>query len=188
MSGGGKDSQTTEAANMRFTASRLSPEVLARIGNQPTAPGAAQSWYVHLSGRLLDRIQAEATDRIVATRSETSWRIASRTDPAFDGHKSDPNRWFPIVRKGATEEPGKAETYPGGVSYVNVSRLKTVPGALLVDAHFAFFEPKPWFDGAPILRSKIGVVAQDRVRALRRELAQGRKTEERPGRSGTQGG
>jgi hypothetical protein len=42
------------------------------------------------------------------------------------------------------------------------------------------FEPKGWFDNRPILKPKIGVVAQDRVRGLRRELAQA-KSRNRPG-------
>ena len=59
--------------------------------------------------------------------------------------------------KGGREEPASPKPYPGGASYVKISRLATVPGALLVEAHFAFVEPRAWFDGAPILRSKIGV-------------------------------
>src|SRR5260370_3767249 len=127
-------------------------------------------WYLHLAGRLPDRIEVEGTDRIVETKSADSWVIASRTEPSFDDDPEFPNRWHPIVRKGANEERGAAERYPGGGSYAKISRLTSVPGALLVEAHFAFFEPRAWFDGAPILRSKFGVVAQDRIRALRREL------------------
>jgi hypothetical protein len=41
----------------------------------------------------------------------------------------------------------------------------------MIEAHAAFFEPTAWFNGAPILRSKFAVVAQERVRALRREFA-----------------
>ena len=71
---------------------------------------------------------------------------------------------------------------------MKVSRLATVPGALLVEAHFAFSEPQAWFDGAPILRSKIGVVAQDQIRGLRRELAKSRKAAGARSSSGTTGG
>ena len=34
----------------------------------------------------------------------------------------------------------------------------------------AFVEPDGWFQGAPILRSKFSVVAQDQIRSLRRGL------------------
>jgi hypothetical protein len=128
-----------------------------------------------MTGRLLDRIHVEATDRITASKSDASWVFASRTEPKFADDKTFPNRWHPIALKSGREEAGKSEPYPGGVSYVKISRLETVPGALLVEAHFAFFEPRAWFDGAPILRSKFGVVAQDRIRALRRELLKSQK-------------
>jgi hypothetical protein len=36
--------------------------------------------------------------------------------------------------------------------------------------HAAFAEPEGWFQGAPILRSKLSVAAQDQIRALRRSL------------------
>ena len=40
--------------------------------------------------------------------------------------------------------------------------------------HMAFVEPDGWFQGAPILRSKFSVIAQDQIRSLRRELAKKR--------------
>ena len=179
--GGTGEGKTVEAGNMRFTAHRLRAEEVVKpdLGQNDlsdlrnrTRRGPGQSeWYVHLTGRLLDRLHVEATDRITATRSDDSWVIASITDPHFDQDSSAPNRWWPLVNKEGTEEAGPASTFAGGASIVKISRLGTVPGALLIEARFAFFEPKAWFDGAPILRSKIGVVAQDRIRSLRRELA-----------------
>ena len=57
----------------------------------------------------------------------------------------------------------------------------TVEEGLLVEVHFIYAEPKTWFNGGPILKSKFGAVAQDRIRALRRELARIRKEQkERP--------
>jgi hypothetical protein len=126
-----------------------------------------------VTGRLLDRIHVEATDRTIASRTDESWVIAARTDPRFDRDAKAPNRWWPIERG---EKPGAVHPYPGGASYAKVSRLRLVPGALLVEAHFAFAEPRAWFDGAPILRSKISLIAQDQIRRLRRELAENRKT------------
>ena len=34
----------------------------------------------------------------------------------------------------------------------------------------AFVEPQGWFQGNPILRSKISLIAQDQVRQIRREI------------------
>jgi hypothetical protein len=174
--GGLEDGRPVEAGNMRFTGHRLTADEVAGRSLVPAGPSPpTHEWYVHSSGRLLDRLAVESTDRITASRTERSWVFAARTDPRLDHDKAFPNHWQPIARKGSTEEAGAAETYAGGASIVKISRLARVPGALLVEAHFAFFEPKAWFDGAPILRSKIGLVAQDRIRSLRRELAKSRK-------------
>ena len=76
-------------------------------------------------------------------------------------------------RSGRPGEEGGRRTskpYQGGISYTKISRLAFQPGALLVEMHAAFVEPHDWFQGAPILRSKFSVVAQDQIRRLRREL------------------
>jgi hypothetical protein len=172
----GAEVKEVEAGNMKFRGARVEDKDLSARGIKPAdKEGGVREWYVHLTGRLLDRIHAAATDRITATKSSRSWLIAARTDARFDKDATLPNRWHAIKRRGDREEAGPDETYPGGASYVRIGTLQTVPGALLVEAHFAFFEPRPWFDGAPVLRSKIGVIAQDRVRSLRRDLAKSRR-------------
>lgn len=174
--------ETIEAGNMRFTTAPVDSKTLDGLGLKPAE--SEHRWYVRMSGRLLDRLQFEATDGIVVSEAASSWVIAARTDPKF----GEANRWFPVDRKTGREETEKAERYPGGISYVKVTRLETVPGAVLVEGHFAFFEPKAWFDGAPILRSKIGLVVQDRVRALRRDLAKSQKGNSRRTKPGPNGG
>lgn len=180
------DSRPVEAGNMRFTSRILEGRDLASRGIEPPrAEGLPRLWYVHLTGRLLDRIHVEETEQVAATRSDGSWVFASRTDPRFGGDDvPEPNRnqWRAIVRRGAREEPGPPHPFFGGASYVKISRLAHDPGVLLAEAHFAFAEPRPWFDGAPILRSKIGLIAQDQVRQLRRELARrkARPEQEKP--------
>ena len=170
-----EDGRPTEAGNMRFSSKRLSERDLrdAKIAPLPALDGRT-AWFSHLDGRLLDRIAVEATDQVVATRTPTSLVVAAKTDHAFDADGRYPNRWMPVARKGATEEKGPSRTYAGGASYVKISKLAAEPGALLVEAHLVFFEPHDWFQGAPILRSKISVVAQDQIRRLRREIEQKR--------------
>ena len=70
---------------------------------------------------------------------------------------------------------GPLKPYSGGISYTKISRLALQPGALLVEIHSDFIEPNDWFQGAPILRSKFSVMAQDQIRSLRRELARHRE-------------
>lgn len=169
------EGKTVEAANMKFTGKRLGEKELVARGIPRNEAKGQKEWYVHVTSRLLGRLHVEATDRIVATKGDGYWLVASRTDPRFDSDGNEPNSWHTIERKGADETAGPAMTYPGGASYVQIKTMASVPGALLIESHVAFFEPKAWFDGAPVLRSKIGVVTQDRVRGLRAEVAKSRK-------------
>ncbi|MHC5541627.1 hypothetical protein ACYOEI_25680 [Singulisphaera rosea] len=169
------DQPPVEVGNMRFATKIFAEKELSGRGLSGSTKGLDQ-WYVHTTGRLLDRLHVEATNQVVATRATDSWVIASLTDPQFAGDREFPNRWWAITRKGATETPGQVYPYAGGASYVKISRLVEDPGTLLVESHFVFAEPRAWFDGAPILRSKISLIAQDQIRRLRRELAKLRST------------
>ncbi len=157
-----------EAGNMRFEGAAVAaPELTARgIESKPEAPDARHRVaFVHTRARLLDRIAVEATTRIEATWTDDALLVASRTDPAFDGPGPAPNLWQPVQDPAAMPGP-----YAGGAGYVQVGRYRERPGVLVVEARFAFVEPKGWFDGNPILRSKLSLIAQDQIRSLRREL------------------
>ncbi len=161
---------------MRFSTRVLDVKQLAARGIATTEPTPTlREWYTHSTGRLLDRIHVEATGRTMASRSASSWVVASRTDPRFGRDETFPNRWWPIERRSGRDQPGLARPYAGGASTIKISRLTSAPGTLLVEVHLAFDEPRAWFDGAPILRSKLSVVAQDQIRRLRRELAKSRE-------------
>ncbi len=165
------DGRSAEAGNMRFASKTLGNDDLRGRRVEPLAALAGRhEWYTHATGRLLDRIAVEATDRVVATRSADSLVVAGRTDRAFDRDATSPNRWSTLARQGTAEAPGPARDYEGSAGYCKITRLASEPGALFVEVHFGFVEPHDWFQGAPILRSKLGVIAQDQVRRLRREI------------------
>lgn len=165
------DRQAVEAGNMRFESKLLSEADMRGRNIRPLGPEEGRrEWFTHLTGRMLDRIAVEATDRVVATRTADSLLIAARTDPVFDPDGPLSNRWRTLTRKGAEEVQGPPLRYAGGASYVKITRLAAEPGALFVEAHFAYAEPLDWFQGHPILRSKISLIAQDQIRRLRREL------------------
>ncbi|AMV38766.1 hypothetical protein [Planctomyces sp. SH-PL62] len=163
----GSRGESVEAANMRFQVRLLTPEEAPEI-SPPPAEG--REWLSHSSGRLLDRIAVESTDRVVASRSADSLILASRTDPAFGIDPPLGNRWSTIKLTATGDVTGPPSPYLGGLGYVKLTRLEGEKDAVLVEAHFAFAEPTAWFDGAPILRSKLGLIAQDQVRRMRREL------------------
>ncbi len=152
------------AANMRFEVRVLSPDDLK------DAPSTGREWLIHSTGRLLDRIAVEATDRVVASTSADSIVFAARTDPGFGINSPLPTRWSTIEPKATGDVFGPPQPYAGGVGYLKITRLKGLDRAAVVEVHFAFAEPTAWFGGDPILRSKFGLIARDQVRRLRREL------------------
>jgi hypothetical protein len=170
------DGKEAEAGNMKFQTRLLKTAELRAAGVAPPAetPGL-HTWYAHIHGRLLDRIEFDVTNQVMASQSSESVVIASRTDPAFPKAGPLANGWRTIGSSTGVETKGALEPYAGGISYAKISRLAPRPGALLVEMHGAFVEPQEWFQGAPILRSKFSVVAQDQIRSLRRELARHRK-------------
>ena len=162
---------TVEAGNMRFTSQVLPRSDLEgrKLDRLPDQPGRDE-WYTRASGRLLDRINVGVTDHAVATRTADSITVAASISHAFDNDPAHPNNWSSITRTGGTETTSPPRPYAGGGSYVKITRLASEAGALLVEAHFAFVEPTPWFSGNPILRSKFSLICQDQVRHLRREI------------------
>ena len=170
------DQKEVEVGNMWFQTRLLKPDELRRAGIETAATATDQkTWYAHVHARLLGRIDFEVTNRVVATRSKESIVIASRTDPAFANEGPNRNGWKDLTPAGATNGGASVKPYAGGISYAKMSRVAFKPGALLVEMHMAFDEPNEWFQGAPILRSKFGVAAQDQIRSLRRELARTQK-------------
>lgn len=156
-----------EAANMRFEARVLTPDELK---GTPATPSGRDEWFTHATGRLLDRIGVESTDRVVVSKSADSLVFAARTDPRFGPDARFPNRWTTITPKATGDALGPPEPFAGGIGYVKITRLAGLDRAAVVEVHFAFAEPQAWFQGEPILRSKFGLIAQDQVRRLRREL------------------
>ena len=154
--------EPVEVGNMRFEVEILPP---AGSDSKDVVQTSIRS-----KSRLLDRIEVEQVDRLMGTRSDESVVVASRTDLRTGAEGKPGSFWNAIQRKGRTESKGPAQPYQGSAGYVKFTRWKGSDGVILVEGHFAYAEPIAWFDGAPILRSKFGLVAQDQIRRLRREL------------------
>jgi hypothetical protein len=170
------DQKEIEVGNMWFQTRLLKADDLRAAGIEPAASGSdPKNWYAHVHARLLDRIDIEVTNQVVASQSNESIVVASRTDPSFAKKGPNRNGWKQLATAGATKGDGSTKPYPGGISYAKMSRVAFKPGALLVEMHVAFVEPHEWFQGAPILRSKFSVAAQEQIRSLRRELARTQK-------------
>ena len=155
----------------RFSARQMTPAELAARSLKVDDSPRKKEVYVFENAILDAKVDVQTTDHIVATRSDNSWVIAFRTDPRFDSHSDRPNRWRHIPRKGEkATAPVKDVPYEGGGGYAKISRLTTVPNALLVESHIAYSEPTGWFNGRPIIRSKMYNIAEDRIRQLRRDV------------------
>lgn len=174
-------SGAVEAGNMRFESEKVARTDLRLDEPEPKANDANfREEFVHVQGRLLDRILFETTDRIVVTRSNESIVAASRTLSEPNEKSKYPNIWrkiFPTAG-GRPNAPGSARKYQGGAAVLKISQYAPLDKILVVEARFVFAEPRDWFDGAPTLRSKIGLAVQDQIRRLRREIAARRKNDE----------
>lgn len=168
---GKTEATTVEAGNMRMSSQLLTKNDLQgrQLDPLPDLAGRTE-WYTRATGRLLDRINVEVTDHAVATRTGDSLTIAAATSRAFDSDPTYPNRWSTVTPAAGSESAKPPQTYAGSGSYVKITTLAAQPGCLLIEAHFAFEEPDPWFSGNPILRSKFSLICQDQVRHLRREI------------------
>ena len=160
-----------EVGNMRFESRILSRDELKAKELSTAGEKELSEWFVLVKGRLLGKTSIEAVDEVICSRSEESMVIASRTAQAFDASGPISNRWHGISPDG---QAGLDQPYPGGGCYAKISKLKGVAGALLIEVHCIFNEPRGWFQGEPILRSKFALVAQDQIRRLRRELSTNR--------------
>ena len=168
---GGAAEKTAEAGNMRFATKIQDERQLAeRNLSRPPSTSGREEWYTLTQARLLDRIKFEITDHTVATRTTDSITVASVTTPVPVGTGMPGNYWATSSRSGGVDAVGPPQNYAGGGSYAKITRLAADPGVLIIEGHFAFVEPDPWFDGNPILRSKIALICQDQIRQLRREI------------------
>ncbi|MCC9655394.1 hypothetical protein [Rhodopirellula halodulae] len=126
---------------------------------------------------LLDRvliqgvIHAESFRRIEGNEQDRV-TIAWQLDPRFE------NTWSPIKRDDLGQEViGDAKAYQGIGGVIVATRLPPAiapsgKDATVVQARLVIHEPEAWFGGRNQLRSKLPLLIQDRVRDLRKKLAE----------------
>jgi hypothetical protein len=155
---------------MQFSGRRIPESVLAAKGIKlAKGPDTVES-YSTFTGKMLDQVEFQTTNHVFAKRGERSWVIANVTDDRFNDDPAFRNAWRSLDTRRKTAAGNAWQPYDGGGGYTKMTTLKTVPGAILVEVHSAFYEPHDWFGGGPILDSKINPAAKNQVRALREEL------------------
>jgi hypothetical protein len=149
----------------------LTAEQLRERGIQSQAKPGLEERYALLDSTLLDKVQLSGVMHEVKTATPHSVVLAAKLDERFADDKKHPNRWRSVRRdSGLGESRGPPQPYAGFGGYVRVTELPEPAGALFVEMHFVFHEPKDWFGGPNLLRSKLPVLIQDNVRAFRRKL------------------
>jgi hypothetical protein len=162
----GADSDQENGSRVKL----LSDADLARRG-LPLPKAASDPRIVAAESTLLDRVRLTVTTRNVRTVTDQSVCVASILDEHFSSDKEFPNTWSPISRDNSgRRQIGVPQPYIGMGSYVKATRLVEPAGALFIEYHLAFAEPREWFQGTNLLRSKLPIVAQDAVRKFRRSL------------------
>jgi hypothetical protein len=119
---------------------------------------------------LLEKVLARGVLQAQQSTARDILTIAIEADPRF----SDRNAWARIVgEKNATD--GDWHPYQGAAGYLSISRLSETDGkglgsACLIESRFVIHEPKQWFSGSNLLRSKLPLMLQESARSLRRKL------------------
>jgi len=167
--------ETLAAVQKEAKIHQLSAADLARRKIELPPPGDKLSgyryWFAEFA--LLDKVQLSATAQTFVSHTERSVVAASVIDARFANDEQFPNRWRPLKIDPVTgkAEPGEPQVYDGCASYLRVTRLGEPAGALFVEYHIVFVEPKAWFGGANLLRSKLPVLIQSQVRSFRRQMS-----------------
>jgi hypothetical protein len=138
------------------------------------SPEGRNERYAHSVFPVLDRVQVTATSRVLMTRTADSLVVAMMLDPRFKGDKEFANTWRSMKTEGGKTELGPPQPYQGAAAYLKVTRLSDPAGGLFFEYHLVFVEPKDWFSGTSQLRSKLPALIQTEVRALRRQLTEGK--------------
>jgi len=149
----------------------LTPADLAKRGITIAEADAKNEGYATIVYGLIDKVELKAVARGYWTRSAESVVAAGRFDPRFNADAEFPNQWRSMTKKpGGKVDFGEPQPYDAAGYYIKVTQLAEPAGAMFVEMHIVFAEPKGWFNGANLLLSKLPPVIQSLARTFRRDL------------------
>jgi hypothetical protein len=128
-----------------------------------------REYYVNTVAELLNAVKVSLTSHAVASQGEDSLVVASKVDPRFNADKEYPNSWqmLPAELEANPKAPRGPQPIEVGASYLKITRLAQPPGGLFVEFHQVSTEPRAWFNGSPVLRGKIPLWVNQRVKEFR---------------------
>lgn len=136
--------------------------------------------YLHETGSFLNRLRVGITSRAVMTRTSDSFLIARSIAPQFVDDAEFPCFWQILQRvEGKLQPVGPRMPFPGTAGYSKITRLKEPAGALFLEFHIIYAEPKEWFDGANLLRSRLPLISHIGAMALRADIKRWSKPPEK---------
>jgi hypothetical protein len=128
--------------------------------------------FVYTTFSLFDRVEISATRSAMVLRREDSVVAAGKIDPAFSGDADYPNQWRELLRDEKAEiQPGPPHDYVQAGGYAKITRLQRPAGAAFIECHLVYEEPYGWFEGANLVKQKVPLIVQEKVRTFRRKLA-----------------
>jgi len=149
----------------------LTAEELQKRKLTPESSKEREERYSHGVFLVLDRVELRAALQTMVTRQPDSLLAATRIDPRFAKDTDFPNQWRKItLDEEGQRKLGPAHPYSGAGGYLKITRLHEPKGALFVEYHLVYTEPKGWFSGADPLTTKLPAIIQSEVRMFRREL------------------
>jgi hypothetical protein len=175
----GVAAESKEKSKLPSGARELTAEELQQRNLAVSSAADAREGFSTFEVSILDRVQVSGVARLFETRSDRWLLVATKFDPRFDKDPALPNRWRPIERDPSGKlTVGEPQPYSGYGGYAKATVLLDPAGkpsgSLLIECHVVFDEPKGWFRGANLLRSKLPPAVQDGVRTFRRKLAGGK--------------
>lgn len=174
-----EDREKTEEDGEETKASgeEIKPEELKSLGVTVAEGENRPERYFKGSFPLFGRVRVEGVGHSYYTKNDHSSTVASILIPDFAKQEKYAARWIPLTRDEKTGKrvEGKPQPYSGAAAYTKATMLAEPKGAVFVEQHILFDEPKGWFNGANLLRSKLPIVIQDEIRLLRRR-AMGEKS------------
>ncbi len=125
--------------------------------------------YANTVAEMLDTVKLSLTSHVVISESGESLVVASKVDPRFAKDKEYANYWqmLPQGLEANPKAPKDPQPMEVGAFYLKITKLAEPKGALFVESQQVSTEPKAWFNGAPVLRGKLPLWADKRVKDFR---------------------
>ena len=148
----------------RLTVSQLLKRDLAMLDSK-----VLKDQYDILNMELLEKVSISGITHTVKTYGPKTAYSTTILDDRFANDAEYPNVWQHVTPEGKLL--GKPSPYSGMGGYVVALELPEPKGALYLEMHYILPEPRGWFGGQEVLRSKLPILIRDNVQEFRRKLA-----------------